>query len=753
MSFARRWSVLILITTFSFLFARIYLGPLHAPAWTGLVYVKDGDWIAFRIAFERAGQIADNYNTFYLISEVGPRSPEALYAKLGVDLCLPFGKGRNTPILNKNLTRKRQTLLEWARTERGFAGRLSGIRCARPIFIFYEPWFNKASYKWDGKKVVAQSGKLKLYFYFNNKVKIERVDQRELRLKVYPSEFEVRFYATENPSEKIKAAFIDEILKRGQRLYERSRPYWKGEWKGLIASITNNLFWMLLYQPDKNRIYLPAGRKWIFPAPDGTPDYWTIFEWDAFFNALEAAVENTQVALSEIEAVLDTQYPWGNIPNWRSARNGSPDRSQPPVGSFVVWRIYTRTGEKKFLEISYERLKKWYRFWTEPKKTSGTPRRDGNRNLLLEWGSDSDKLSSTPPVWERDADGRQRAAWESGQDDLPNFDGVKFNKRTETLEMDCLDLSSLHALDAWSLAKIARALGKKEESKKFERDYFRIKKAVNKILWNEKEGFYFDRFWDGRFSPHKASSNFYPLVAGIPDRTRAQLLLSHLLNEKEFWGEFVIPTISRDNPAFKDQQYWRGTIWPPTNYLVYQGLRRYGFDRVASEFALKSARLFLQSWRKYALCRENYNSITGRGGGQRYQSWGPLFALILLEDFIDWSPWEGFRVSNLSARAYNEIGNLLLRGDRYRLVADREKLLLYRNGKLVLKLEGKAVLKRIVHRKDKLSFQLRAFTECKITAGLKGKSYRVKIGEKEFLSSSPEIKVSRGIWKISIKAL
>jgi len=179
MSFFKGRLVFALIFTFSFLFAKTYLGPLHAPAWTGLVYVKDGDWIAFRIAFERAGQVADNYDTFYLISEVGPRSPEALYAKLGIDLCLPFGKGRNTPILNKNLTRERQTFLEWARTERGFVGRLSGIKCARPIFIFYEPWFKKASYKWDEGKVVAQSGKLKLYFYFHNKVKIEKVEEDE----------------------------------------------------------------------------------------------------------------------------------------------------------------------------------------------------------------------------------------------------------------------------------------------------------------------------------------------------------------------------------------------------------------------------------------------------------------------------------------------------------------------------------------------------------------------------------------------
>ena len=34
----------------------------------------------------------------------------------------------------------------------------------------------------------------------------------------------------------------------------------------------------------------------------------------------------------------------------------------------------------------------------------------------------------------------------------------------------------------------------------------------------------------------------------------------------------MIPTIARDDPAFADQFYWRGDIWGPTNYMVYEGL-------------------------------------------------------------------------------------------------------------------------------------------------------------------------------------
>ena len=79
-----------------------------------------------------------------------------------------------------------------------------------------------------------------------------------------------------------------------------------------------------------------------------------------------------------------------------------------------------------------------------------------------------------------------------------------------------------------------------------------MKELINTFLWNPREGFYFDRHWDGRFSTHKAASNFYPLLARIPDETRAQLMLRRLRDPKEFWGEYVLPSISRDDPAFND---------------------------------------------------------------------------------------------------------------------------------------------------------------------------------------------------------
>jgi hypothetical protein len=371
----------------------------------------------------------------------------------------------------------------------------------------------------------------------------------------------------------------------------------------------------------------------------------------------------------------------------------------------------------------------------------------------LEWGSDTDKLFKGMPKWEKGASGRQRAAWESGEDDLPNYDNVPFDEKKNTLMMNCIDLSSLYALDSEMMMEIASILGKKQDAEKFKKEYETIKKKINQVLWNKD--FYFDRFWDGKFSTHKAASNFYPLLAGIAGKDRVEKMVGHLLNEKEFWGDYVIPTISRDNPAFKDQQYWRGTIWPPTNYLVYQGLKRYKLDKIASEFAVKSASLFLKSWQTYGLCRENYNSVTGEGGGQRYQSWGPLFALILLEDFIDATPFEGFRVGNLSATKKNKVEHTRLQGNFYTLEVDSQGLLLIKNKRKLFEFKGKAVLRHLEVSRDSVAFEAHVISDAMDFYPLifQGKSFDVEPGEKKIAKMKDFIRVSRGITKVMLKSI
>src|SRR5208337_4215275 len=113
------------------------------------------------------------------------------------------------------------------------------------------------------------------------------------------------------------------------------------------------------------------------------------------------------------------------------------------------------------------------------------------------------------------------------------------------------------ALDSECMSKIAGILGKPDDERMFATDYARMKVAIQR-LWNDKDGVFENRYWDGRFSNRLSPTNFYPLIAGVATPEQAeQMIKGHLLNEDEFWGQYVIPTISRNDPAFKDQYYWR----------------------------------------------------------------------------------------------------------------------------------------------------------------------------------------------------
>jgi len=478
----------------------VYVGALEGAAWPGLVIALDRDAaFAFVLRVEKDGLAAERGDFFYLVAEVGPQSPDGVYARVRFDLGLPFHKGAETPILLKPAPRKQILTLEWSRRdERTVIGRVLAPADLRVSVVHYFPWDFSGDYRLlpDGQ-IQGSSGRgpRRAYLFWTNRPGASSpAGKDELGLTFSTAEERSLCFvagAGEDPgtvADRIyrykNAVAINDLIDEEARLYEQKRVKIRGLYEGVPEAVTNNLHWMVLYQNGSHRLYTPAGRGWIFPRPDGARDDWTIFAWDSFFNSLELAVESPKLAVDAVKAVLETQYPNGNIPNWRGRYGGTPDRSQPPVGAYAVLKLFQKTGDMEMLRFAYPFLQKWHDFWKarEP-------------NGLLEWGSDTELLGKDVPSWEKDATGRQRAAWESGEDDLPNWDDVPFNETSGTLALDCLDLSSLYALDSWCLSQVATALGQGHDAERYLGQYEKVKAAVNERLWNEKEGFYFDRYW------------------------------------------------------------------------------------------------------------------------------------------------------------------------------------------------------------------------------------------------------------------
>jgi neutral trehalase len=700
------------------------IGAFEAKEWFGLVLAPaKGVYFGLRFRVQREGRTAEGEDFFYIVSEVGAHSPDGSYSRIAADLSLPFKERNDTPVLIKPPSKSDTLTLEWSRQdEQTVLGRIRVPKDVSFQVIHYLPWGLKGRFRLrpDGQvQGENEEGKPYHYLFWAHRPSESSAQpgDRGLALSFSAEEDRTLYFIAavgEDPGVLNDQIYryknwktIESFLQDEETRYHNQRVKVEGLYKGAAEAVTNNLFWTTLYQPDNHRLYVPAGRRWIFPQPDGSPDLWTIFEWDSFFNALEVSIESARHARDTVISVLETQYPNGNIPNWRSRKSGTPDRSQPPVGAYVVLKLFGRLGDMDLLKTAYPRLCKWHAFWKAP-QADGRPRRDGNADGLLEWGSDADLVAGAVPPWEEKASGKQRAMWESGQDDLPNWEEASWSESSGTLTMNCLDLNCLYALDAYCLAQIADILDLPEDHGHYLQEYEQMKTLINDKLWNEREGFYFDRHWDGTFSRRKAASNFYPLLARIPDARRASLLIKRLLDPKEFWGEYILPTISRDDPLYKDQQYWRGTIWPPTNYLVYQGLKASGFDAVAGELAQKSLELFSRSWKNFQLCPENFDSRTGEAGGQRYQSWGPLFALMAVEEYLDFTPWEGFRFGILDPEEKGKLSRLAIQGRHYQVEVSDSETILREEDEEIVRADGGAVFRHFLYSENEVSFEIKS---------------------------------------------
>ncbi len=72
------------------------------------------------------------------------------------------------------------------------------------------------------------------------------------------------------------------------------------------------------------------------------------------------------------------------------------------------------------------------------------------------------------------------------------------------------------------------------------------------------------------------------LFAGIPTKDQAKSMvekLEHKFVKNKDW--FLCPSYSSEAIDFDEKRYWRGPLWPNVNWLMYHGLKRYGFNQLA----------------------------------------------------------------------------------------------------------------------------------------------------------------------------
>ena len=328
----------------------------------------------------------------------------------------------------------------------------------------------------------------------------------------------------------------------------------------------------------------PLGSLGFECAAPSKSTYIGIWLWDSAFHSIAYRHINPGLARDQIRAMLAHQLPNGMLPDaihdegivTEIDHPFFAEVTKPPILAWAAMKIHKTAPDMPFLSEIYASLVRWNAWWFECN--------DDDRDGLAQYNH----------------------PYSSGLDDSPLWD--------YGMPVESPDLNTYLCIQMQSLAEMAEALGMFEDGSKWRSRAEAIVQRMIDDLWDEVSGL-FRATHDENPIPVITPFNLLPLWTGhLPEKICVRLI-AHLKNPREFWGERVIPTVARNDPAYDPETMWRGPIWVNINYFFIEALRRVGDDALANELRDKTLNLIMDQ----AGIFEYYNAETGvpplRAGG------------------------------------------------------------------------------------------------------------------------------------------
>ncbi len=257
-----------------------------------------------------------------------------------------------------------------------------------------------------------------------------------------------------------------------------------------------------------------------------------------------------------------------------------PHKDKPttsaPFFSWINWEIFKISQDEGFLEEAYTSGVK-YTEWL-------LKNRDTDQDGTLEWGPYG--------IIENVRD------WYNAVFQVSAERYLDVDKEDISDELECLDLSLMLVKEMRSLSEMASRLGKKKEAINWKSRADNISLLINERMWDKETRFF--------YSVNKADHGFYfmsrdlrreeiigflPMWAGAVSIERADELVLKLTDPAKFWRKYGIPTLAADDEWYSPYvDYcckWNGPVWMLWDYMVFDGLKNYGYDELAMELAKK----------------------------------------------------------------------------------------------------------------------------------------------------------------------
>ena len=307
--------------------------------------------------------------------------------------------------------------------------------------------------------------------------------------------------------------------------------------------------------------------------------YVGVWQWDAFFHALAYRHMDMKLAENQLRVVLDHQREDGLIPDavydegvvtrWKLPNSAQEvEVTKPPLLAWTALKLYETSGDRDFLDEVYEPMRRWDRWWFEKNDDDG----DG----IVQYNH----------------------PFSSGLDDSPLWD--------EGMPVESPDLNTYLVMGMDALAQIADVLGLTDDAAQWRARAQALTEKMVVHFWDDKAGV----FWaTHEHRPIRVLTpfNLFPLLTGRLDRDKADRLVGHLLSKDEFWTQYPLPTVARNDAKYSPYQMWRGPTWVNINYLFIEGLARSGYSDLARLLRDKTLELLM----RHADIYEYYNPEAG----------------------------------------------------------------------------------------------------------------------------------------------
>lgn len=357
------------------------------------------------------------------------------------------------------------------------------------------------------------------------------------------------------------------------------------------------------------------------------------FYWDSYFIMLGLAADDrwyTIEGMMKNYAYMMRRF--GFIPT--ANRTYFLSRSQPPFFSQMVRLLAKHKGRRRtFIEyLPYMLLE--YRFWMkgrrqlEKRENQAYARVVEMQNGILLNRYYDNKTTPRPESLREDletagtAEAKERlylhlrAGAESGWDFSSRWFSVANDIRTiETVDIIPVDLNSLLYMLEITIAETYRMLYQPILAQKFQAAAELRLKGVQKYCWNEHDQFFGDyNFQTQKPTKRLTLAGVFPLYAKIATSKQAAAVAKRL--EEDFLKKGGLLTTLEET----GQQWDAPNGWAPLHWVAIEGLRNYGYHKLADEIKKRWIATNLAVFKEKAKLVEKYDVVGegGLGGGGEY---------------------------------------------------------------------------------------------------------------------------------------